>query len=75
MAQGWFRRPKGRLVYVWQIEDPTTGRKLERAKVVGDATLSDEEGWQMVGAMKQNGGLVFVESQDLGLSCPHSWQL
>src|ERR1022692_2026839 len=22
MAQGWFRRPKGRLVYVWQIEDP-----------------------------------------------------
>jgi hypothetical protein len=52
MAQGWFRRPKGRLVYVWQIEDPATGRKLERAKVVGDATLSDEAGWQIVGRMK-----------------------
>jgi hypothetical protein len=38
MAQGWFRRPKGKLVYVWQIEDPKTGRKMERAKVVGDAT-------------------------------------
>src|ERR1035437_880348 len=55
MAQGWFRRPKERLVYVWQIEDPKTGRKLERAKVVGHATLSDEEGWQLVGAMKQDG--------------------
>jgi integrase len=55
MAQGWFRRPKGRLVYVWQIEDPKTGRKLERAKVVGDATLSDEEGWQLVGRMKAEG--------------------
>ena len=52
MAQGWFRRPKGRLVYVWQIEDPKTGRKLERAKVVGEATLSDEDGWQIVGGMK-----------------------
>jgi hypothetical protein len=39
MVQGWFRRPKGKLVYVWQIEDPKTGRKLERAKVIGDATL------------------------------------
>src|ERR1700726_1201960 len=55
MAQGWFRRPKGRLVYVWQIEDPKTGRKLERAKVVGNATLSDEEGWQLVGVMKAEG--------------------
>jgi integrase len=55
MAQGWFRRPKGRLAYVWQVEDPKTGRKLERAKVVGDATLSDEEGWQLVGAMKHDG--------------------
>ena len=55
MAQGWFRRPKGRLVYVWQIEDPKTGRKLERAKVVGDARLSDEEGWQIVGKMKAEG--------------------
>src|ERR1019366_7334742 len=55
MAQGWFRRPKGRLVYVWQIEDPKTGCKLERAKVVGDATLSDEEGWQLVGRMKAEG--------------------
>jgi hypothetical protein len=52
MAQGWFRRPKGRLVYVWQIEDPKTGHKLERAKVVGDASLSDEDGWQIVGGMK-----------------------
>ena len=55
MAQGWFRRPKGKLVYVWQIEDPKTGRKLERAKVIGSATLSDGEGWQLVGAMKQDG--------------------
>ena len=55
MAQGWFRRPKGRLVYVWQIEDPKTGRKLERAKVVGDAMLSDEEGWQVVGKLKAEG--------------------
>ena len=55
MAQGWFRRPKGRLVYVWQIEDPKTGRKLERAKVVGNATLSDEEGWQLVGKLKAEG--------------------
>ena len=55
MAQGWFRRPKGKLVYVWQIEDPKTGRKLERAKVIGSATLSDGEGWQLVGAMNQDG--------------------
>jgi integrase len=54
-AQGWFRRPKGRLVYVWQIVDAKTGCKLERAKVVGDATLSDEEGWQLVGRMKAEG--------------------
>jgi hypothetical protein len=40
---------------VWQIEDPKTGRKLERAKVVGDATLSDEEGWQLVGRLKAEG--------------------
>jgi integrase len=57
MAQGWFRRPKGKLVYVWQIEDPKTGRKLERAKVVGDAILSDEEGWQTVGRMKAEGSI------------------
>lgn len=54
-AQGWFRRPKGRLVYVWQIEDPKTGSKLERAKVVGDATLSDEEGREIVGRLKAEG--------------------
>jgi integrase len=55
MAQGWFRRPKGKLVYVWQVEDPKTGRKLERAKVIGDATLSDEVGWQILGRMKAEG--------------------
>jgi hypothetical protein len=55
MARGWFRRKKGRLVYAWLIEDPKTGRDLERSRVVGDATLSDEEGWQLVGMMKQDG--------------------
>jgi integrase len=55
MAQGWFRRPKQKLVYVWQIEDPKTGRKLERAKVIGNSRLSDEEGWQIVGKMKAEG--------------------
>ena len=55
MAQGWFRRPKQKLVYVWQIEDPKTGRKLERAKLIGNSRLSDEEGWQIVGKMKTEG--------------------
>ena len=55
MARGWFRRKKGRLVYAWLIEDAKTGRDLERSRVVGDATLSDEEGWQLVGMMKQDG--------------------
>src|SRR5208283_4334533 len=55
MARGWFRRKKGRLVYIWLIEDPKTGRKLERSTVVGEATLPDEEGWQLVGVMKQDG--------------------
>ena len=65
MAQGWFRQPKGRLVYVWQIEDPKTGRKLERAKVVGDAMLSDEEGWQLVGRMKAEGSIPVDPNGDI----------
>jgi len=54
-ARGWFRRPKGKLVYVWQVKDPATGKAKERAKVVGDAALSDEEGWQIVGKLKAEG--------------------
>lgn len=54
-ARGWFRRPKGKLVYVWQVKDPATGKAKERAKVIGDATLSDEEGWQIVGKLKAEG--------------------
>ena len=54
-ARGWFRRPKGKLVYVWQVKDPTTGNAKERAKVIGDATLSDEKGWQIVGKLKDQG--------------------
>jgi integrase len=64
-ARGWFRRPKGRLVYVWQIEDPKTGHKLERAKVVGDAMLSDEEGWQLVGRMKAEGSIPVDANGDI----------
>jgi integrase len=54
-ARGWFRRPKGRLVYVWQVKDPATGKAKERAMVIGHATLSDEEGWQKVGKLKAEG--------------------
>ena len=64
-ARGWFRRAKGRLVYVWQIEDAKTGRKLERAKVVGDAMLSDEEGWQLVGRMKAEGNIPVDPNGDI----------
>jgi len=64
-VRGWFRRPKGRLVYVWQIEDAKTGRKLERAKVVGDAMLSDEEGWQLVGRMKAEGNIPVDPNGDI----------
>jgi len=64
-VRGWFRRPKGRLVYVWQIEDAKTGRKLERAKVVGDAMLSDEEGWQLVGRMKAEGSIPVDANGDI----------
>src|ERR1039457_2505875 len=53
MAQGWFRRPKERLVYVWQIEDPKTGRKLERAKLVG-AMKQDGRIKSEVGAPSEN---------------------
>ena len=56
-ARGWFRRRSRKLDYAWQIEDPKTGRKLERTKVVGDAMLSDEEGWQLVGRMKAEGSI------------------
>ena len=54
-ARGWFRRAKGRLVYVWQVKDPATGKAKERAKVIADAALSDEEGWQIVGKLKAEG--------------------
>ena len=56
-ARGWFRRPKGKLVYVWQVKDPATGNAKERAKVIGDATQSDEEGWQIVGKLKDRGAI------------------
>jgi integrase len=59
-AKGWFRRKQQKLVYVWQVENPATGKKLERSKVIGDAVLSDEEGWQIVGAKKDKGELVMI---------------
>jgi integrase len=55
MANGWFRRRKGKLVYFWKIEAPATGKMMERSRVVGPESMSDEEGWQKVGVLKQNG--------------------
>ena len=43
------------MYYFWEIEDPKTGRKCERGKVIGDITLSDDQGWEMVGRMKAEG--------------------
>jgi integrase len=51
----WRVGPNGRLVYVWQVKDPATGKMKERAKVIGGAALSDEEGWQIVRKLKAEG--------------------
>jgi integrase len=46
MARGWFRRKKGKLTYYWCN---TSG--VERSKLVGPDTLTDEEGWLKVGEL------------------------
>lgn len=46
MAKGWFRRKKGKLVYYWYNANGN-----ERSKVVGLATMTDEEGWLEVGTL------------------------
>ena len=55
MANGWFRRKKGKLVYCWKVEDAATGQMMERSRVIGPATLTDQEAWQQVGVLKQEG--------------------
>lgn len=44
MAKGWFRRKKGKLVYFYYNANGD-----ERSKVVGLASMTDEEGWLKVG--------------------------
>jgi integrase len=46
MARGWFRRKKASLVFCFYNADG-----LERSKVVGPSTMSDEEGWVKVGEL------------------------
>jgi len=46
MAKGWFRRKKGKLTYCWYN---TNGD--ERSKVIGQDTMTDEEGWLRVGEL------------------------
>ncbi len=55
MANGWFRRKKGKLVYCWKVEDPASGKRKERSRVVGPDTMSDQEGWQKAGVLKEKG--------------------
>jgi integrase len=55
MAKGWIRRKKGSLVYCWIAEEAATGERKERSKVVGPDTMSDADGWETVGALKQQG--------------------
>jgi len=47
--RGWFRRKKRSLVYCW-----TSAEGRERSKVIGPASLSDEEGWTRVGELGLN---------------------
>jgi integrase len=49
MAKGWFRRKKGKLVYTC---NNACGK--ERSKVVGLATLTNDEGWLEVGRLGLN---------------------
>lgn len=46
MAKGWFRRKEGKLLYCWYNVFGD-----ERAKTLGPATTSDEEGWIKVGEL------------------------
>ena len=39
----------------WIVEDPATGKPKERARVVGSATMTDEQGWERVGVLKAEG--------------------
>jgi integrase len=49
MANGWLRRKKERLVYCWY---DTNG--MEHSKVIGPASLPDEQGWTKVGELGLN---------------------
>ena len=46
MAKGWFRRKEGKLLYCWYN---VVGN--ERAKTLGLAKMTDEEGWVKVGEL------------------------
>jgi integrase len=46
MAEGWFRRKKGKLVYCWY-----NANGKERTSVIGLASMTDQEGWLKVGEL------------------------
>lgn len=52
-GKGWFRRKRGKLLYCWYND-----ARQERSKVIGDASLSDEDGREIVGerSLKANVG-------------------
>ncbi len=51
-ARGWFRRKKGKLVYCW-----LNAAKRERSKVIGDAAMTDGQGWLHVGELGLNANI------------------
>src|SRR5919109_1595732 len=48
-GSGWFRRKGGRLLYCWRNDAGN-----ERCKVIGDASMTDAEGWLAVADLDLN---------------------
>ncbi|HLX84851.1 MAG TPA: site-specific integrase [Terriglobales bacterium] len=48
-AKGWFRKKKGKLVFCWYNANGD-----ERSKVVGLATMTENEGWAKIGELGLN---------------------
>ena len=54
-SRGWFRRKRGRLVFCWNVQDAATGKSVEKSKMIGPDSLTNDEGREAVGVMKLKG--------------------
>ena len=49
MAQGWLKRKRNRLLFCYLAVRPLDGKRVEKSITIGNARLSDAQGWKIIG--------------------------